>query len=249
MLHRQANMFCTKDKKYENRGNNKNTSKSTSALKYYNCSKSEHFSCDCQKSLTQLTLDAQAKKSNPLANTAEVTDVKSALVVTIACTSAYIEQVPEVEMTEILASQQANVLTDTNKNNPFTNWVCYNNISDKNNVLINKFISNTIDIIDSGATIHATLYYFCLTNVQNVSLVTVTLANKSTVTLTKARDIVIEIKKGNTGYMCNPVINKIMLKNVYYHLDLNFSLISQVLLCNNSFAFMFKQLECIIYYR
>ena len=115
--------------------------------------------------------------------------------------------------------------------------------------MINKFISNTIDIIDSGVTIHATLYYFCLTNVQNVSSVTVTLANKSTVTLTKARDIVIEIKKGNTGYTHNPVINKIMLKNVYYHSDLNFSLISQVLLCNSSFAFMFKQLECIIYYR
>ena len=44
-------------------------------------------------------------------------------------------------------------------------------------------------------------------------------------------------------------INKIMLKNVYYHLDFNFSLISQVLLCNSGFVFMFKQLECIIYYR
>ena len=40
-----------------------------------------------------------------------------------------------------------------------------------------------------------------------------------------------------------------MLKNVYYYSDLNFSLISQVLLCNNSFAFMFKQAEYIIYYR
>ena len=119
---------------------------------------------------------------------------------------------------------------------------------DKNNTLINKFIPNTIDIINSSTTIHTTLYYFCLTNIQNVSLVTVTLANKSTVTLTKVRDMVIKIKKGNTGNMCNLIINKIMLKNVYYHLDLNFSLISQVLLCNSSFAFMFKQLECIIYY-
>ena len=119
---------------------------------------------------------------------------------------------------------------------------------DKNNTLINKFIPNTIDIIDSSTTIHATLYYFRLTNVQNVSLVTVTLANKLTVTLTKARNMVIEIKKGKTGYMHNPIINKITLKNVYNHLDLNFSLISQALLCNSSFAFMFKQLEYIIYY-
>ena len=61
--------------------------------------------------------------------------------------------------------------------------------------------------------------------------------------------MVIKIKKGKTGYMHNPVINKITLKNVYYYLDLNFSLISQVLLCNSSFAFMFKQSEYIIYYR
>ena len=106
---------------------------------------------------------------------------------------------------------------------------------DKNNTLINKFIPNTIDIIDSSVTIHTTLYYFCLTNVQNIFLVTVTLTNKSTVTLTKARDMVIKIKKGNTGYTHNPVINKITLKNVYYYSDLNFSLISQVLLCNSSF--------------
>ena len=101
MLHRQANMFCTKDKWHRN---NKNTSKSTSALKYYNCDKSGHFSCDCWKSPTQLTLDAQAKKSNLLANTAEATDIKSVLAATTVHTSVYIEQVLEVEMTEILAS-------------------------------------------------------------------------------------------------------------------------------------------------
>ena len=110
-------------------------------------------------------LDARAKKSNLLANVAEATNVNPVLAATTVYTSAYIEQVPEVKMTEIPASQQANVLTDTNKNNPFTNWVCYNNISDKNNTLINKFIPNTIDIINSSTTIHATLYYFCLTNV------------------------------------------------------------------------------------
>ena len=98
-------MFCTKDKKYRNRGNNKNTSKSTSVSKCYNCSKSGHFSHNCQKSPTQLTLDAWAKKSNPLTNATEVTDIKSALVATMVHTSTYIEQVLEVEMTEILASQ------------------------------------------------------------------------------------------------------------------------------------------------
>ena len=137
----------------------------------------------------------------------------------------------------------------TDRNNPFINWVCYNNITDNNNTLINKFILNTINIIDSSITIHTTLYYFCLTNIQNTSLITVTLVNKLTVTLTKARDIIIKIKKRNTENTCNPVINKIMLKNVYYYLDLNFSLISQALLCNSGFTFMFKQLECIIYYR
>ena len=101
----QANMFCTKDKKCGNKGNNKNTSKSTSVSKYYNCSKSGHFSHDCQKSLTQSILNAWAKKSNPSANTVEVTDIKFVLVTTIVCASTYIEQILEVEMTEILASQ------------------------------------------------------------------------------------------------------------------------------------------------
>ena len=50
-------------------------------------------------------LNAQAKKSNPLANTVEVINVKSVLVTTTVCTSTYIKQVLEVEMTEILASQ------------------------------------------------------------------------------------------------------------------------------------------------
>ena len=104
-LCRQANMFCTKDKKCRNKGNNKNTNKSTFVSKYYNCSKSRHFSCDCQKSLTQSTLNAQAKKSNPSANTVEVTDIKSALVATTVHTSVYIEQVLEVKMTEIPVSQ------------------------------------------------------------------------------------------------------------------------------------------------
>ena len=111
-------MFCTKDKQYRN---NKNTSKLTSVLKYYNCSKSGHFSCDCQKSLMQSMLDAWAKKSNPSANTVEAMNIKSVLVATTVCTSVYIEQVLEVEMTEILASQQANVLTDTDKNILFEN--------------------------------------------------------------------------------------------------------------------------------
>ena len=98
-------MFCTKDKKCRNKGNNKNTSKSTSVLKYYNCGKSGHFFCNCWKLLTQLILNAWVKKSNPLANTVEATDIKSVLVTTTVHTSTYIEQVLEVEMTKILASQ------------------------------------------------------------------------------------------------------------------------------------------------
>ena len=62
-------------------------------------------------------------------------------------------------------------------------------------------------------------------------------------------DITIEIKRGNSGHTCIPVISKIMLKNVYYYPDLNFSLISQALLYNSSFTFVFKQTECIIYYK
>ena len=34
-----------------------------------------------------------------------------------------------------------------------------------------------------------------------------------------------------------------MLKNVYYYLELKFSLISTVLLCNNRFVFIFKYLK------
>ena len=114
----------------------------------------------------------------------------------------------------------------TDRNNPFINWVCYNNITDNNNTLINKFISNTINIIDSSVIIHIILYYFHFTNVQNVFLVTVTLVNKLTVTLTKASNIIIKIKRENIKNTHNPIINKIMLKNVYYYLDLNFLLIS-----------------------
>ena len=78
----------------------------------------------------------------------------------------------------------------------------------KNNTLINKFILNTINIINSDTIIHATLYYFCLTNIQNVSLVTATLTNKLTVTLTKASNMIIKIKRENMRNMYNPVINK-----------------------------------------
>ena len=44
-IHRQANMFCTKDKQYRN---NKNTSKSTSVLKCYNCGKTGHILKECR---------------------------------------------------------------------------------------------------------------------------------------------------------------------------------------------------------
>ena len=118
MLHRQANMFCTKDKQCRN---NRNTSKSTSISKCYNCGKSGHFSHDCQKSPMQSMLDAWAKKSNLSANVTEATNVKSVLVATVVCTSVYIKQIPDVEMTKILASQQTNVLTNTDKNILFKN--------------------------------------------------------------------------------------------------------------------------------
>ena len=100
----QANMFYTKNKQCRNKGNNKNMSKSTFVLKYYNCSKSEHFSHNCQKLLTQLTLNVWVKKSNSLTNTVKVTNTKSVLVVTTKHISMYIKQVLNVEMTEILAS-------------------------------------------------------------------------------------------------------------------------------------------------
>ena len=60
---------------------------------------------------------------------------------------------------------------------------------------------------------------------QNVFPITVTLVNKSTVTLIQTGDMIIEIK-GKTGNTHNPVINKITLQNVYYYANLNFLLIS-----------------------
>ena len=100
-----------------------------------------------------------------MANAAEVTEAKSTLVGSTVQISTYVDQVSDVEMTEIPASQQANTIADKEPNNPFANWVHYNNISDENNVLINKFIPNTINIIDSSTIIHVTLYYFCLSNI------------------------------------------------------------------------------------
>ena len=52
-----------------------------------------------------MTLDTQAKKANPLANTVKATDIKSVPVATVVYTSIYIKQVLEVKMTKIPVSQ------------------------------------------------------------------------------------------------------------------------------------------------
>ena len=89
------------NKQHGNKKFHKNTSKLTTILKCYNCGKLGHFSYDCQKPPTQSTIEAWAKKVNPLANTVEAIE---ALVAPIVYTSVFIEQVPDVKMTEVTAS-------------------------------------------------------------------------------------------------------------------------------------------------
>ena len=88
IIHVQANTFCTNNKQCGNKKFYKNTSKLTTILKYYNCTKLEHFSCNCQKPPTQLIIEAQAKKVNPSANVVKVIKV---LVVPIVQASVFIE--------------------------------------------------------------------------------------------------------------------------------------------------------------
>ena len=81
-------------------------------------------------------------------------------------------------------------------------------------------------------------------NVRTVPPIYVTLANRSTVTLNKSGMMRIGIPKDKTS---PPDVSIIILDNVYYHPNMNFSLISQVLMCQMGFKFMYDMNGCLVY--
>ena len=97
----------------------------------------------------------------------------------------------------------ASPVPNGNQTPQFTAWVSLNACTSV--ISINKMsYMQTTDIIDSGATIHATPYLFRLTNVRTVPPIYVTLANRSMVTLNVSGTMRIgipNIRKKILGYL------------------------------------------------
>ena len=112
--------------------------------------------------------------------------------------------------------------------NVFTNTIITNN----------KSYIQTLDLLDSSTSIHATPYLFWLIDIHNITPIIVTIANRSTITLKQAGSIHIQVLINQTQ------VSVIILKNIYYYPNMNFSLISQALLCRKGYLFMFTNNIC-----
>ena len=130
----------------------------------FNCRKPGHLSKDCWNEPTEATTQARAKKA------------AAALIPKSQNAARAAPETADVHMVD------ASPVPNGNQTPQFTAWVSLNECTSV--ISINKMsYMQTTDIIDSGATIHATPYLFRLTNVRTVPPIYVTLANRSTVTL------------------------------------------------------------------
>ena len=108
----------------------------------------------------------------------------------------------------------------------------------------NKCINHRHDIalLDSGANVHCTPYLDRLQNKRRGKMLTITSANSTQVETDLIGDMNIKIEyKGQ--------ISKIFLKEVYYVAEAHVTLISQGLLCDIGYSFLFSNSECAIYYQ
>ena len=193
----------------------------------FNCQKPGHLSKDCWNEPTEATTKARSKS----AAAAPIGKSQSQKVASSATETS------DVHMGD------APPVPNGNQTPQFTAWVSLNACTSV--IMINKMSHmQTTDIIDSGATIHATPYLFRLMNVQTIPPIYVTLANRSTVTLNKSGTMRIGIPKDKAS---PSDVSVITLNNVYYHPNMNFSLISQALMCRMGFKFMYDMNGCLVY--
>ena len=121
-----------------------------------------------------------------------------------------------------------------------------NGVSNFINVLNNDTkLIECIDIIDSGASLHGTPYLFRLFNTKQTEPITVQMANKSVISLSMVGEMRVRIPNPERGVNN---FSEIIISNVYYHMQLNFTLISQARLCNQGYKFMYEGNKCIIWY-
>ena len=116
-------------------------------------------------------------------------------------------------------------------------WVC-TNVFTNTIITNNKSYIQTLDLLNSSVLIHATPYLFWLTDILNITPIIVTIVNRLTITLKQARSMCIQVPINQMQVIV------IILENVYYYLNMNFSLISQALLCREEYSFMFTNNIC-----
>ena len=98
-----------------------------------------------------------------------------------------------------------------------------------------------IAILDSGATIHCTPNRGNLVNVRKVHPIRVNMANGSKIYIAEAGNCTIRfINKTSKKH------SLIILEDVYYHPALNFTLVSQGLLCDKGYKFYYEGNKCYI---
>jgi hypothetical protein len=115
-------------------------------------------------------------------------------------------------------------------------------------------LTHCIDMIDSGASIHGTPYLFRLQNLCNVTPILVTLADKSTITLSQAGSMTVDVPCRShqpmekiVELMCKIEVSTITLHNVYYHPKMHCTLISQAQLCKDGYKFEYNDAKCTTY--
>ena len=103
---------------------------------------------------------------------------------------------------------------------------------------IKEILKKEIAILDSGATIHCTPNRKNLINVRKVLPIRVNMANGTKIYIAEAGNCTIRFvnKEKKSKF--------IVLDNVYYHPELNFTLVSQGLLCDKGYKFYYEGNKC-----
>ena len=198
----QANIaYQTNNNKYRkvNRADSKKT-------KCFNCGKGGHFSKECHKPLTKATKLAWAKYQ---AVTANVANTNNIMYRTLNATTSSENKPVTVFITntkkkepfyysaqniqDINMNKDNNPINQNNQDKMFA-WVC-TNVFTNTIITNNKSYMQTLDLLNSSASIHATPYLFWLTDIHNITPIIVTIANKLIITLKQAGSMCIQVLK------------------------------------------------------
>lgn len=148
-----------------------------------------------------------------------------------------IEEIPEATMQEIDYTQEFNFdefIENLDKvSAPFVGH---------SHALKEKFA-----ILDSGATIHATPYMTDLSGMTQVTPINVYMANGSIIQISQAGMMAISLLPADLRQPSKEQV--IVLRNVYYHPQLKFMIISQALLCKQGYKCIYVNDACHVFSR